>query len=147
MRKYNSIFIHFNPKYSFFHIQLYRSDGEVYQLRVGKKPTKRGFMLFNDMLILGEKKSKKLTAKIVVDFDVATISDIPDNTQFGDEKIRDAWAVYDPTPIVLYAPDGADQKGALFNLMQSTLEGYKSDIIRRREKRANLVSSSFKSMK
>ena len=110
------------------------SDGEVYQLRIGKKPTKRGFMLFNDMLILGEKKSKKLTAKIIVDFDVATISDIPDNTQFGTEKIRDAWAVYDPTPIVLFAPDGADQKGALFNLMQSTLEGYKSEVIRKREK-------------
>ena len=130
---------------SFFFFLIHR-DGEVYQLKVGKKPTKRGFMLFNDMLILGEKKSKKLNAKIIVDFDVATISDIPDGTAFGDEKIRDAWAVYDPTPIILFAPDGPDQKGALFNLMQSTLEGYKSDLIRKREKQANLVSTGFKIM-
>lgn len=130
------------PKGFLTYGRFFVADGEVQWLRPDKPPTSVHFMLFNDMLLLGRKKGKHFTTKLHVEFTAATIRDVPDGTMVFGQRINNGWVINTPDSVLLYALT-PDAKGALFNLMRSTLSAYKNAVVKVREERAILLANGL----
>lgn len=110
---------------------------------VDKKPSECHFVVFNDMLVLGKKKGKKFSTKDTVDFDIATICDVPDGTKYGEQTITNGFAInVGAENIVLFGANAAQKRSAM-DTIHRAIDKFKSDNIRRREEKATLVVSGL----
>ena len=108
-----------------------------------KKPLEKHFVLLSDMLLLGKQKGKKFTVQTVVEFDIATIRDIPDGMPFAGQQMQNALAINIAADTIVLNCGSAEQKRTMLALLQKTLEAYKSDVVRRRDEKATLIVSGL----
>jgi hypothetical protein len=118
------------------------ADGRVQRLRPEKKAADLQFLLFSDMMLLGVKKGKHFSTKTLIDFAAATIRDVPDGTPFAGQKVTNGWAINAPDTIILYTLI-AEEKAPLLNLMRTTIEAYKADVVKKRGEASMIIATGL----
>jgi len=131
------------PKHFIRYGRFFVAEGDLFKVKEDKGPSPCHFVLLNDLLLLGRQKGKKFSAHDSIEFDIATIRDVPDGTEYGDHKMKNAFAINIAADTIVLSFVDSDQKKEIRSLLEKTLEGYKQDVIRRRDEKATLIVSGL----
>jgi len=131
------------PKHFVRYGRFFVSEGDLFKVKEDKDSVACHFVLLSDLLLLGKLKGKKFSVHDVIEFDIATIRDIPDGTQYGQHKMQNAFAINIAADNIVLSCSDSDQKKSTRALLEKTLEAYKQDMIRRRDEKATLIVSGL----